>query len=90
MKVVDARDDHKVPVTVELPEGELFHTEEWLDDGWALFCVERDGRYTACAQRVNRKGGREIPMMCVEYKTMRGFMNWVKRFHPHAVRKALG
>lgn len=75
VEVVDGRNPHKVPERQWLHEDAMKHDKEWDAGDWTLFCIEMDGKYVACAQRQNQP-----IMLCAEYKTMRGFDNWRRKY----------
>lgn len=81
MLVIDGRNPHEVPKTIELRDYEILET--WIDDNVTILCLKVNEKFIPCV--VNHK---EDNVLCAEYKTYRGFENWVKRFHERARKES--
>lgn len=80
MKVLDGRNSHKAPEIIEISS--FITTGKWTIDGKNIYCLQLDGGFVPC---VSDNDYRYI--LCAEYKTQKGFENWLKRHYPYAKKE---
>ena len=90
MKVLDGRNAHKVPETIEISE--FIIAGKWLNGTKPIYCLQLDGKFIPCTPNeplfaCDYSTDRYKYILCAEYKTMRGFNNWLKRTYPYAIKE---
>ena len=82
MKVLDGRNSNKVPKVIEL--GEFIVSAKYIEDDTCIYSLLLDGFIVPCVSA--RKNDSYKYCLCGNYKTQRGFDNWLKRQYGRAVK----
>lgn len=82
MKIIDARNDHTVPTTLSEDQFNSLNptriaTYLDIDNHTSIKVYLINTKYVAATYR------NETLLLCGEWKTMRGVLNWIARFFDH-------
>lgn len=87
MKVLDARNSHELPKVIEISEfiiASKYTTTNYNNETISMYDLLLEGQHVPC---VSSRGTRYAYILCAEYKTERGFMNWLKRTYSFACKE---
>lgn len=78
LRVLDGRNPHEVPIETTITDYEIVtECTDFFGDNHVM-CLKIGDKYVPAYQVWNRPKFDYI--LCAEYKTIRGFTGWVKRF----------
>lgn len=87
MKVLDARNGHKLPKVIEISEfiiASKYTTTNYNDETISIYDLLLDGQHVPC---VSSRETRYAYILCAAYKTERGFINWLKHTYPFTCKE---
>lgn len=89
MKALDGRNSHDIPKIIDVSEFvavSKYTATNYNDETISIYDLLLDGRHVPC---VSSSHVCYMFILCAEYKTAQGFMNWLKRAYPYAEKAGI-